>query len=112
MVARLIFALIGFVFGAFFGLLLWWIFGLGVRYGVVGTALEPNPYIWVKYVGSTCAIIGLLFKDRVGEFVGLGVRSTLEAEAGQSRDPSWYPPTWLVVLLLTAAAVAGWYFAS
>jgi hypothetical protein len=110
LLARLSFALIGFVLGAMLGVLLWWLFGFGFH-RIMRPTVQPDAVVWVKYTGGICALIGFLFKDRVGEFVGSGIRAVFSFEL-ESSASGWHAPRWLVLLVIAAAAYAAWYFAS
>jgi H+/Cl- antiporter ClcA len=110
MLSRLAYALIGFVFGALLGVLLWWFFGLGFQPNPGRASTQPNPLIWVKYTAVVCAVIGFIAKDRVGDFVGSTIQTVFHIEMGTSPRGDWHAPTWLIVLVLLAVAFAVWHF--
>ena len=112
MLARLSYALIGFVLGAMLGALLWWLYGTGFHPGITRPQVQSSPLAWIKYTGGICALLGFVFKDRVGDFVGSGVRTTLDFEVGRGSPSEWHASGWLVVLVIAAVAFAVWHFAS
>jgi hypothetical protein len=108
---RLAYALIGSILGSLLGLLLWWLYGLGVHPGVGRPALQPDPVEWVKYTGGACAVVGFIFKDRVGDFIGLGVRTAYDIERGTTARREWHAPWWLIAIVMAGVAYAIWRLA-
>ena len=108
--ARLSYALIGFLFGAAVGALLWWLYGTGVGSAPSQTRLTAGLGSYVKYVGLACAVVGFVLKDRVGDFAGTIINQVLNFEAGFGRD--WSVPGWLVVLVGAAVVFLVWHYAA
>jgi hypothetical protein len=102
---RLAYALIGFFFGAVFAIVLWILYDKGFSRQPGHPEVHAGVLAWIKYVGGAFAIIGFLFKDRVGSAIGSSSSEVYNYEAGK-----YDPPTWFVVLLLVAIAVAVWHF--
>ena len=78
---------------------------LSVRY--VGPGIDPNALHWVKVAGASFAVLGFIFKEKVGAAVGNAIAIVFHVEAGIERqsDLSW--PQILVVLGIIAVVL--WY---
>jgi hypothetical protein len=67
---RLIYAVIGAVFGAVLAAACWWLYGLAFSLRYHGPGIDPQLMHWVKLLGPVFAVLGFLFKDRVGSLAG------------------------------------------
>jgi hypothetical protein len=107
--ARLTFAFIAFVFGLALSAVLWGLFGLGLSMRPGTPALQPDFWVWAKYVGGGFAVAGFLLKERAADLVAGVLGIAYEHEAGTQE---WHVPTWLVVVSLAAVIAMAWYFAA
>lgn len=93
---RLIYALLGDLFGAMMGAACWWLFGLGLsvqRPIAMGGGLQQ----WVGWGSGAFAAIGCMLGDRAGEVVGNAASGVFHVESHNS----W---SWGALLLLASLA--------
>lgn len=109
-VARLLFALMGFVFGAAFAVVLWYLYDFlppthrGVGYW---PDIHAGLTTWIKYVGSFFAAVGFVFKERVGDAMGDSVSDVYHNQATWSgRLP--ITATGVALLMLVILMLNGW----
>ena len=104
---RLTYALIGAVLGSLFGIACWWLYGLALSVRYAGPGIDPNALHWVKVAGASFAVLGFIFKEKVGTAVGnaIAIVFHVETETERQSDLSW--PQILVVLGIIAAVL--WY---
>lgn len=105
---RLVYALLGFIFGAILGAIVWWLYGAGMsaRWGAPEIHLGLDQ--WIKYAGGGFAPLGFFFKDRAGSAVGTAASGIYELERAEGDWPEL--PRWLAVLLLLALLAGVWYW--
>jgi hypothetical protein len=89
---RLSYAAIGFFFGALMGSFFWFVTGFKSHGSLA--SLHWSLFDWIKYAGGAFAVIGFIFRDRVGDAFGGLVNGIYEYE---TRGISW--GLWLIVLL-------------
>jgi H+/Cl- antiporter ClcA len=104
---RLTYALIGAVFGAIIGAACWWLYGLAFSLRYDGPGIDPSIFHWAKLFAGLFAILGLLFKDRVGSVAGSAIAGILNFEAG--RDPEVHLRWWQVLVVLVLILGVVWY---
>ncbi len=107
---RLVYALIGLVFGAVAAVALW-IFVHHERLWAAGdTVFDPRFATWLKVLATTFAVIGFVAKDRVGSGIGTALDVTYKAAIG-GRSDEIDVPTWIVVAVVVGVAGLVWHFA-
>src|SRR5262245_20277987 len=104
MLDRLVNAVLGGVFGALLGVLLWWLYGMGFSARMVSHA-HPGIAPWVMYIAGTCAVLGLLLKSAVADVIG-------DIVSGIYKSETQPDPWWLILLLLGIAVIVVWYFST
>ena len=80
---RLIYALLGTLFGALMGAACRWLYGLGLsvqRPIAMGGGLQQ----WVGWGSGAFAVIGFMLGDRAGEVVGNAISEVFHAESHKS----------------------------
>jgi hypothetical protein len=107
---RLIYALIGAVFGAVLGLVCWWLYGLAFSVQVHGTGLNHEALPWVKVLAGLFATLGFVLKDRAGSVVGQTIAGLFSLESQGDHGPHLSFGKGLLVLVVIAAIV--WYVLS
>jgi hypothetical protein len=107
---RLSYALIGFVLGCLLGAIVWWILGAALSFRGVLSLRGAGLLTMAKYSGITCAVVGFLFKDRVGDFIGSTIRQAFHVRMGTSDHEPWHAPTWVLILFLAAVVFAVWKY--
>ena len=105
---RLAYALIGFMFGALIATVLWYLYDAGFSRRYNAPEIHAGLSSWIKYVGGLFAVIGFLFRDRVGSAIGRTSSEVYEYEA--NRNDNSEIPRWLVVVALIAVVVGVWYY--
>jgi hypothetical protein len=111
MFARLSFAFIGMVVSAIAGAIAWWVLGFAFGYAGFRSARVVELVTVAKYMGLFGAVIGFIFKDRVGDFAGSVIQLAFHAQMGTSSREPWHAPAWLVVVVLVAVVASVWHFA-
>ena len=107
---RLVYALIGLVFGAVAAVVLW-ILAHDDRLGVVGGTIFDRGFVtWLKVLAATFAVIGFVAKDEVGSAISGAMDVTYKAVIGDRSDEPQVP-TWIVVAVVSGVAVSVWHFA-
>jgi hypothetical protein len=104
---RLAYACIGFTLGSVVAFVLWYLYGLGFSSQVDHPVVTAGLVSWIKYVGGFFAVIGFLFRDRVGEAIGNTSREVYDYEVDRHADPE--VPRWLVALVLVGVVGIVWY---
>lgn len=105
MFARLQFAAIGAVLGAFVVLVFWVVQTMSMHHRYNHPAVGNNLLVWLKYTAAICAAIGFVLKDRVGDAVG-GLFAVLlgsESAQGGGRRPAWLT---LLIVIIAVGIVA------
>lgn len=104
---RLVYALLGFIFGATLGAIAWWLYdaGMSVRWGAPEIHLGLDQ--WIKYAGGGFAVLGFLLKDRAGSAAGMAATGIHELERDHDNPDV---PRWLAVLVLLAVVVGVWWW--
>jgi len=109
---RLIFALMGFAFGAVLAVVLWYLYGLlppSHHYRLFWRRPEFDADLttWIKYVGGFFAAIGFVFKERVGDAMGDSLAGVYDDQAHWAgRLPSTL--TGIALLVLIVLAIGKW----
>ena len=107
---RLMYALIGLIFGAVAALVLW-ILVHHDRLGAVGGTIFDGGFVtWLKVLSTTFAVIGFIAKDEVGSAIGGALDVTYKSAIGSGSDEPEIP-TWIVVAVVGVVAVLVWHFA-
>ena len=104
---RIFYAVFGAGFGAVLGVVGWWFYGLSLSIRYHGPGIDPDLLHWVKAGAAIFAVLGFLFRDRVGEFVGNTLSALFRFESG-SREESHLTPGQIAIVLVLVAALA-WY---
>jgi hypothetical protein len=110
MLDRLTYALVGAVFGAIIAIACWFLYGLAFSAGFPGVSINRELGPWLKGIAGLFAVLGFLFKDRVGSVVGDTIALLFTAESGKNHGPNlsfWKSIIWLAVIGLII-----WYLAS
>ena len=110
MVSRLVYALIGALLGVFVAFVIWWILGFGIWPRGSLSIRSAGLQSLAEHLAVICAVIGFVFKDRVGTLAGTLIASVFHIRMGTRSSEPWYAPTWLVVVVLIAVVSAVWYF--
>jgi hypothetical protein len=111
MTTRLTYALIGCLFGAFAGFVVWWVLGFGVWHRGALSIRGAGLIDLAKYMAAIGAVLGFVLKDRVGDIAGGVIEAVFHIRMGtSSRDP-WHAPTWLIAEVLIAVLGIAWRFA-
>ena len=106
---RLVYAVIGLIFGAIAAVLLW-IFVHHDRLAAVGGSFFDRGFVtWLEVLAGTFAVIGFVVKDEVGSAIGGALDVTFKAAIGDRSSESDVP-TWIVVAVLVGVAVLVWHF--
>ena len=106
---RLVYALIGLIFGALAAAFLW-IFLHYQRFSVPGSTVFDSDFIaWLKVVSGTFAVIGFVAKDRVGSAIG-GTLDVAYKEVVNRPSAGAEVPTWLVVAVVIGVGALAWHF--
>jgi tetrahydromethanopterin S-methyltransferase subunit B len=112
LVARFIYALIGFVLGSSFSALLWIFLAVGDSPHHVGNVMIPFSFqVWSLGVGVLFAAIGYIFKDHVGTAIGATINGLFAIAMPTDRD-EYHLPRWLVLVLGAVAAYGIYRFLS
>jgi hypothetical protein len=103
---RMSYALIGFALGAVLATVLWFLYDAGFSRRTSSPEIHLGLRDWIQYGGGAFALVGFLFKDRVGSAIGLSAREVQRYESGHDELPRW------LALLLLAVLVGGlwWLF--
>jgi hypothetical protein len=96
---RFVFAAIGAVLGAIVGVPLGFMFVQGAHLG---------PWVAVPWTSGAGALVGFVFLERVGDFLGELIAGAYQARTGEGGDVVL--PTWLAVVLAAAVCVALWWY--
>lgn len=104
-VDRIIYALIGGVFGALIGVACWWLYGLAHSLNYSGPGMDPVLRHWVTYVGGTFALIGFLFLHRVADVLGDTINAIFHFEGNQAPNERSSPVVALVFIAIIIAAI-------
>lgn len=104
---RLAYACIGFTLGSVVAVVLWYLYGLGFSSQVHYPVTKASLVNWIQYAGGFFALIGFIFRDRVGDAIGNTSREVYDYEAGRHTNPE--VPRWLVLLSLAGVVGAVWY---
>src|SRR4051812_20931508 len=111
MSARLTYALLGAVFGAITGLVVWSLLGFGVwprgSLSIRGAGLVA----FAKYMALFGAVLGFTLKEKVGDVVCSVIATAFSIRTGTSQDDSWQVPTWLKVAAAACVVLTIWHFA-
>jgi hypothetical protein len=107
---RLIYALIGAVFGTVLGLVCWWLYGLAFSVQRLGTGLNHDAIPWIKVFVGLFAVLGFVLKDRAGSVVGQAIAGIFSIESQEDHGPNLSFGKGLFVLVVVAAIV--WYVVS
>jgi hypothetical protein len=74
-----------------------------------GPGLLPAAMPWIKVFGGLFAVVGFVFKDKVGSAVGGMIAAILNAEVGN--HPKEHHLSWpQILLVLVVLALVAWYF--
>ena len=107
---RVIYAAIGAVFGSLLGLVCWFLYGIAFSRQFQGMSLNVDALPWIKSIGGLFALLGFVFKDRVGSIVGDTIAGIFSLESERDYGPNlsfWWG---LLVLLVIAGII--WYVVS
>ena len=104
---RLSYALIGAVLGSVLGIACWWLYGLALSGRYAGPGIDPAAIHWVKLTATLFAVLGFIFKEKVGTAVGAVLATIFHFEAGTERQSSlsW----WQVLAVVGIIAFVFWY---
>lgn len=105
---RLSFLLIGASFGAFIGIVFWWLYGLAHSLNYDGPGVAPVIRHWLTHAATAFALIGFVFRERVGDVVGDTLKVILQFEIDQ---PPGNFSGWLVAIVFSAIIIAAIWFA-
>ena len=102
---RLVYALIGALFGALLGLAGWWLYGLAHSLNYSGPGMDPVLMHWLKWSAAAVAVLGLVLKERIGDLVGDAISAVFHFESNQSFDGAVRTVTAFVYLAIVVAAI-------
>ncbi|HTE42853.1 MAG TPA: hypothetical protein VK629_18670 [Steroidobacteraceae bacterium] len=103
---RLGYAFVGGIMGALLGGACWLLFGLGLSARLWSWGIDPNPLHWVAAVGAGFALVGFLFKGKVGSILGDIFAALLNFEMGESsNDIGWRG----ILIIALVIGLAIWY---
>ena len=104
---RVTYALIGAVLGSMLGIACWWLYGLALSARYAGPGIDPTAFHWVKVAGASFAVLGFVFKEKVGTAVSAVLAVIFHFEAGTERQSnlSW----WQVLAVVGIIAFVFWY---
>jgi len=107
---RLVYALLGLIFGAIAAVILW-ILVHHERLGAVGSTVFDRGFVtWLKVFAATFAVLGFVVKDEVGSAIGGALDLNYKAAVSGRSDEAGVP-TWIVVIVVAVVAVLVWHFA-
>lgn len=104
---RLTYAFFGLLFGALIGVACWWLYGLAFSLSYDGPGLDPVLRHWVTWVGGAFGVLGFIFRERLGDFIGNTISAIFHFEADSGRGS---PASALLGLVFLALAVAAAWF--
>ena len=104
---RSAFALIGAVFGAALGAVLWFLYDAGFSSRLDAPVVHIGIRNWVLWTAGAFAVLGFIFKAGAGGSAGGTLHEVHDFETG--RDSSIELPGWLAALVLIGVAVVVWY---
>ena len=87
---RIIFAAIGFAFGALLACLGWFLYGVGMSNRLHRAAIDPTLVHWMQYAGCAFAALGFILKDRVGSAIGDALAAIFHFETGRDSNLNWW----------------------
>lgn len=99
-------AVIGAIFGAIIGAVCWFLYGLGFSNRGRGHGINPEIADWLIWSAGLFAVLGFLFKDRVGAWIGETFSGIYDYETG--RDPP-LPVVLKWTLVITVVGIVLWY---
>lgn len=105
---RFAYAFIGFILGAVVAVVLWYLFDLEFSTRRNHPVVHAGLWTWVKYIGGFFAVVGFLFRDRVGDAVGGTGRVVYGHESRQDSNPE--VPRWLAFAVFIGVIAAVWHF--
>ncbi|MDP3832472.1 MAG: hypothetical protein Q8Q82_00795 [Hydrogenophaga sp.] len=108
---RLAYALLGAVFGAMTGVVVWLLLGFGAwprgSLSIRGAGLVTL----AEYMALIGAVLGFTLKGKIGDIVGSVIATIFSIRTGTPQAHSWEVPNWLKVAVAVSVAIAIWHFA-
>ncbi len=101
---RITYAFLGMLFGTLIGVACWWLYGLAFSLNYQGPGLDPVLRHWVSWIGGTFGVLGFLFRERVGDFIGNTISIIFHFEADSARGSPVSAVFGLVLLAIIIAA--------
>ncbi|MES2951981.1 MAG: hypothetical protein V4858_25940 [Pseudomonadota bacterium] len=101
---RISYAFLGLLFGALLGVACWWLYGLSFSLHHRGPGIDPILHHWVTRVGGAFAVLGFLFRERVGDFIGNTISAIFHFESHSARGSTASAFVGLVLLAIVIAA--------
>jgi len=98
-------ALLGGIWGALIGVACWWLYGLANSLNYDGPGFDPILQHWIKYVGDAFALLGFVFRERLGDLVDDTVAGIFHFEANDAPGSGARLIVGLVFLAIIIAAI-------
>lgn len=102
---RVIYALIGSLFGALVGVLGWWLYGLAHSLNYDGPAMDPVLAHWLRWSVAAHAILGFVLKDKIGDVIGDTLSAIFLFETNQTSGAGVRTIAALVYIAIVVAAI-------
>jgi hypothetical protein len=100
---RITYALIGAFLGALLGVACWWLYGLANSLSYYGPGIDPVLRHWLVGMGGGFSLLGLVFRERLGNIVGDTLNAIFHFEIGEAPDGRSGPVViWLFVAIVIA----------
>jgi hypothetical protein len=106
---RIFYAAIGSVFGAVLGVGCWWLYGLGNSLNYYGPGMDPVLRHWLTYSSGAFAVIGFVFRERVGDAVGDTINAIFHFES--NHPPNENAGVWVALVFAAIIIAAIWFTA-
>lgn len=104
---RIVYAVMGAIFGTLIGVACWWLYGLALSMRINGPGLDHTLSHWVSVFAGLFAALGFILKEKAGTLVGSTIASILRAES--DKEPEVHLSWWQVVLVLAVLTGLVWY---
>lgn len=108
---RLTYALIGALFGALTGFMVWLVLGFGAWPRGSLSFRGAGLVTLAEYMALIGAVLGFILKDKAGDILGSVIATVFSIRTGTPHTHSWEVPNWLKVAVVVSVAVAIWHFA-